>query len=74
MTAVRIAKIDAEVSHESSFSQRPWHPQNISILLLHRTTECAEWSAVLLLDEVDVFLEQHSLHNIHRNVLISVYL
>ena len=28
----------------------------------------------LLLDEADVFLEQRSLHNIHRNVLISVFL
>ena len=26
-----------------------------SILLFHRTTECVEWSAVLLLDEADVF-------------------
>ena len=66
MTAVRIAKIDAEVFHKSLSPAK-----HISILLLHRTTECAEWNAILLLDETDVFLEQRSLHNIHRNVLIS---
>ena len=33
-----------------------------------------EWNAVLLLDEADVFLEQRSLHDVHRNALVSVFL
>ena len=68
MTAVRIAKIDAEMFHESLAPAK-----NISILLLHHITECAEWNAVLLLIKTDVFLEQRSLHNIYRNGLISAF-
>ncbi len=33
-----------------------------------------KWDAVLLLDEADVFLEQRSLHDVHRNALVSVFL
>ena len=33
-----------------------------------------KWNAVLLLDEADVFLEQRSLHDVHRNALVSVFL
>jgi hypothetical protein len=32
------------------------------------------WGAVLLLDEADVFLEKRSIHDIHRNALVSVFL
>ncbi len=32
-----------------------------------------KWNAVLL-DEADVFLEQRSLHDVHRNALVSVFL
>jgi len=32
------------------------------------------WGAVLLLDEADVFLEQRSVHDIHRNALVSIFL
>lgn len=34
----------------------------------------AKWDAVLLLDECDVFLEQRTLSDIHRNKLVSVFL
>lgn len=33
-----------------------------------------KWNAVLLLDEADIFLEQRSLHDVHRNALVSVFL
>lgn len=33
-----------------------------------------KWEAVLLLDEADVFLEQRSLYDVHRNALVSVFL
>ena len=33
-----------------------------------------KWNAVLLLDEADVFLEQRSIHDVHRNALFSVFL
>jgi DNA polymerase III delta prime subunit len=32
------------------------------------------WGAVLLLDEADVFLEKRTIHDIHRNALVSVFL
>ncbi|KAK5096107.1 hypothetical protein LTS08_007713 [Lithohypha guttulata] len=35
---------------------------------------CAKWGAVLLLDECDVFLEERTLSDIHRNKLVSVFL
>lgn len=32
------------------------------------------WNAVLLIDEADVFLEQRSPQNLHRNAMVSVFL
>lgn len=32
------------------------------------------WNAVLLIDEADVFLEERSPHNLHRNAMVSVFL
>lgn len=32
------------------------------------------WGAILLLDEADVFLEKRSIHDIHRNALVSIFL
>ncbi|KAI2466558.1 P-loop containing nucleoside triphosphate hydrolase protein [Annulohypoxylon bovei var. microspora] len=32
------------------------------------------WKAVLLIDEADVFLERRSLHDVHRNAMVSVFL
>ncbi|KAI1393497.1 P-loop containing nucleoside triphosphate hydrolase protein [Hypoxylon trugodes] len=32
------------------------------------------WRAVLLIDEADVFLERRSLHDVHRNAMVSVFL
>jgi ATP-dependent Lon protease len=33
---------------------------------------CSRWNAILLLDEADVFLERHSLHELERNKLVSI--
>ena len=35
---------------------------------------CTRWSAILLLDEADVFLEERSLHELERNKLVSIFL
>lgn len=32
------------------------------------------WGAVLLLDEADVFLEQRTIQDVHRNALVSIFL
>lgn len=34
----------------------------------------ARWQGVLLLDEADVFLEQRTRHDLHRNAVVSVFL
>ncbi|OCH84460.1 P-loop containing nucleoside triphosphate hydrolase protein [Obba rivulosa] len=34
----------------------------------------AVWNAVVLIDEADVFLEERSLHDIHRNAMVAVFL
>jgi AAA+ superfamily predicted ATPase len=34
----------------------------------------ATWRTVLLIDEADVFLERRSLHDLHRNAMVSVFL
>lgn len=32
------------------------------------------WKAIVLLDEADVFVESRTLHNLHHNTLVSVFL
>ncbi|KAG8813259.1 hypothetical protein FRC17_001618, partial [Serendipita sp. 399] len=32
------------------------------------------WNAVILIDEADVFLEERSVHDLHRNALVAVFL
>ncbi|KAH9931582.1 uncharacterized protein B0H18DRAFT_1208889 [Fomitopsis serialis] len=34
----------------------------------------ASWSAIVLIDEADVFLEQRSLHDLTRNAMVAVFL
>lgn len=34
----------------------------------------AQWNAVLLLDECDVFLEARSAHDLERNKVVSIFL
>ncbi|KAH7106087.1 P-loop containing nucleoside triphosphate hydrolase protein [Auriculariales sp. MPI-PUGE-AT-0066] len=34
----------------------------------------AAWKAIVLIDEADVFLEQRSLHDLHRNAVVAVFL
>lgn len=33
-----------------------------------------KWNCIVLIDEAEVFLEQRSLDNVERNVLVSVFL
>ena len=33
-----------------------------------------KWGAVVLIDEADVFLEKRSLHDLHRNAMVAVFL
>lgn len=42
---------------------------------LHKILDIAHsWGAVLLLDEADIFLEKRTIHDIHRNALVSIFL
>lgn len=49
-------------------------PRNIESKLNNILEMCTKWSAILLLDEADVFLEQRSLHELERNKLVSIFL
>ncbi|KAJ8089446.1 hypothetical protein PM082_014695 [Marasmius tenuissimus] len=42
---------------------------------LERVFEVATaWKAIVLIDEADVFLEERSLHELHRNAMVAVFL
>ncbi|KAK1232480.1 hypothetical protein PQX77_004382 [Marasmius sp. AFHP31] len=42
---------------------------------LERVFEVATaWKAIVLIDEADVFLEERSLHDLHRNAMVAVFL
>jgi SpoVK/Ycf46/Vps4 family AAA+-type ATPase len=49
-------------------------PRNIEAKLNNILEMCTKWSAILLLDEADVFLEKRSLHELERNKLVSIFL
>lgn len=49
-------------------------PRSIENKLNNILEMCTRWSAILLLDEADVFLEQRSLHELERNKLVSIFL
>jgi hypothetical protein len=34
----------------------------------------ANWGAVVLIDEADVFLEERSFHDLERNAMVAVFL
>lgn len=42
--------------------------------LLEITSLAHKWGAIVLIDEADVYLAARSLHDIHRNSLVSVFL
>lgn len=49
-------------------------PRKVETKLQDILEMCSRWSAILLLDEADVFLEQRSLHELERNKLVSIFL
>jgi hypothetical protein len=48
--------------------------KRLPVRLLTRLDIAHSWGALLLLDEADVFLEKRSIHDIHRNALVSIFL
>ena len=49
-------------------------PRNLEKELQSILDIAHSWGAILLLDEADVFLEKRSIHDIHRNALVSIFL
>jgi SpoVK/Ycf46/Vps4 family AAA+-type ATPase len=49
-------------------------PADLEVRLSPILDVVRRWSALLLLDEADVFLERRSPHNIQHNSLVSVFL
>ena len=49
-------------------------PRNLEKELQSILDIAHSWGAILLLDEADVFLEKRSIHDTHRNALVSIFL
>ncbi|KAI1097241.1 P-loop containing nucleoside triphosphate hydrolase protein [Jackrogersella minutella] len=47
---------------------------NLEVTLGRIMDIATTWGAVLLIDEADVFLERRSLHDLHRNAMVTVFL
>ncbi|OAR02277.1 hypothetical protein LLEC1_05428 [Akanthomyces lecanii] len=50
------------------------HAGELGTRLKRLLTMAAEWNAVVLLDEADVFMAERDPNNIHRNELVSIFL
>ncbi|KAM3506240.1 hypothetical protein MY11210_007636 [Beauveria gryllotalpidicola] len=50
------------------------HSGELGTRLKRFLTMAAEWNAVVLLDEADVFMAERDPNNIHRNELVSIFL
>lgn len=50
------------------------HAGELGTRLKRCLTMAAEWNAVVLLDEADVFMAERDPNNIHRNELVSIFL
>ncbi len=46
-------------------------PENVQLGLSNALQLARNWSAVLLLDEADVFMEKRATHDLARNQLVS---
>ncbi|KAI1802975.1 hypothetical protein F4811DRAFT_527151 [Daldinia bambusicola] len=74
LTAESVAEIARKPLYPVTCGDIGTEPEEVenyleSVLHLGKTWEC-----VVLLDEADVFLEQRSLQDLHRNALVSVFL
>ncbi|KAI1466490.1 uncharacterized protein F4812DRAFT_465752 [Daldinia caldariorum] len=74
LTAESVAEIARKPLYPVTCGDIGTEPEDVenyleSVLHLGKTWEC-----VVLLDEADVFLEQRSLQDLHRNALVSVFL
>ncbi|KAI2780238.1 hypothetical protein F4815DRAFT_470573 [Daldinia loculata] len=74
LTAESVAEIARKPLYPVTCGDIGTEPEGVenyleSVLHLGKT-----WGCVVLLDEADVFLEQRSLQDLHRNALVSVFL
>ncbi|KAL7934584.1 AAA family ATPase [Trichoderma chlorosporum] len=74
LTAESVAEIAKKPLYPVTCGDIGTKPEDVekyleSVLYLGKT-----WGCVVLLDEADVFLEQRSLEDLHRNALVSVFL
>ena len=51
-----------------------YYPSDVEENLQQVWEICCRWSAVLLIDEADIFLEERSVHELERNKLVTVFL
>lgn len=74
LTAESVAEMMQVPLYMMSAGDLGLDPRNVESKLQNILEMCTKWSAILLLDEADVFLEQRSLHELERNKLVSIFL
>jgi SpoVK/Ycf46/Vps4 family AAA+-type ATPase len=74
LTAEGIAELLRRPLYAVSAGELGTDPRQLEAELNKLLDLSHSWGAVLLLDEADVFLEQRSTHDIHRNALVSIFL
>lgn len=74
LTAEGIAELLKRPLYMVSAGELGTNPQTLEAELNKLLDLSHSWGAVLLLDEADVFLEKRTIHDIHRNALVSIFL
>ncbi|KAL1851576.1 hypothetical protein Plec18170_006395 [Paecilomyces lecythidis] len=74
LTAEGIAELLKRPLYMVSAGELGTNSQSLETELTKILDIAHSWGAVLLLDEADVFLEKRTIHDIHRNALVSIFL
>ncbi|KAI9653671.1 MAG: hypothetical protein M1831_005699 [Alyxoria varia] len=74
LTAESVAENMQAPLYQMSAAELGMHSEEIDIRLREILELCRRWSAVLLLDEAEVFLAERNLHELERNRLVAVFL
>lgn len=74
LTAEGIAELLQRPLYTVSAGELGMNPRELELELTKILDVAHAWGAVLLLDEADVFLEKRTVHDIHRNSLVSIFL
>jgi hypothetical protein len=74
LTAEATAEVLERPLYSISVGELGTEPDTLETRLRQILDMAGRWNAVLLLDEADIFLEQRTEHDIHRNAMVGVFL